>query len=80
MDETFYFHCLRYYIPRIARETYEDFKLGVGIFNMQGFKRRNKESKMMMQRRCNHKGQTIRANLEKVWQIFNDGDDDVEEE
>ena len=29
--ETFYMHVLRYYMPQIARDTYERFKCGVGI-------------------------------------------------
>ena len=37
---------------------------------MQGFERRNKESKMKLQRFCNHKGDTLCANLEKVWETF----------
>ena len=49
-DEPFYFHCLRYYMPKIARTTYNHHKLGLGIFNMQGFERRNKESKMTLTR------------------------------
>ena len=47
-DEPFYFHCLRFYMPRIAKEIYEKYHLGLGIFNMQGFERRNKESKNML--------------------------------
>jgi hypothetical protein len=35
--ETIYFHVVCYYIPRIARLTFEMYGLGVGIFNMQGF-------------------------------------------
>jgi hypothetical protein len=49
-DEPFYFHCMRYYMPKIARKTYDEHKLGLGIFNMQGFERRNKESKMTLTR------------------------------
>ena len=72
MDKTLYFHCVQFYMPRITHETFEEFQLGVGIFNMQGFEQRNKESKMMMQQHCNHQRQLICANLvEKVWQIFN---------
>ena len=44
-DETFYMHCLRCCIPKIAKITYQRHHLGVGIFNMQGFERRNKEPK-----------------------------------
>ena len=44
-DETFYMHCLRCYIPHIAQITYDQHHLYVGIFTMQGYERRNKESK-----------------------------------
>jgi hypothetical protein len=43
-----YFHIFRFYIPQIAEETYERHKLGLGIFTMQGFERRNKESKKVL--------------------------------
>ena len=33
-DETFYLHCLRYYMPRIAKDTLEKHKLGLGIYTM----------------------------------------------
>ena len=41
-DETFYLHCLRFYIPHIAEVTLKKHNLGVGIFTMQGLKRHNK--------------------------------------
>jgi hypothetical protein len=49
-DEPFYFHCLCYYLPKIAEITYSRHKLGIGIFTMQGFERRNKESKGMIRK------------------------------
>jgi hypothetical protein len=33
-DKPFYFHCMRYYLPNIARETFDKHKLGLGIFTM----------------------------------------------
>ena len=51
-DEPFYFHWMCYYLPRIAKDTYAKHKLGLGIFNMQGFERWNKESKSLIQRFC----------------------------
>lgn len=41
-DETFYFHVLRFYLPKIAKETMEEHQLGLGIFTMQGFECWNK--------------------------------------
>ena len=49
-DVTFYFHCIRFYLPQLADLTFKRHKLGLGIFNMQGFERRNKESKNSLNR------------------------------
>jgi hypothetical protein len=49
-EESFYFHCLRFYLPKIATITLNRHKLGLGIFTMQGFERRNKESKNMIKK------------------------------
>ena len=46
--ETFYMHVLRYYLPRIASNAFSIHKCGIGVFTMQGFERRNKESKRYM--------------------------------
>ena len=55
-DETFYMHFLRFYIPKIAKETFEENHLGVGVFTMQGYERRNKETKRAYNRHTNGKG------------------------
>ena len=44
-DETFYMHCLRCYVQKIARTTFSDHLLGVGLFAMQGYESRNKQTK-----------------------------------
>ena len=69
-DETFYLHTLRYYMPKIAEETYNEHKIGIGIFNMQGFERRNKESKNCMKRFSNNKGNVVVNNIKRVYDIF----------
>ena len=68
--ETFYWHALRYYLPWMIRDTYETHSLGIGIFTMQGFERRNKETKKIYQQRCNNRGDTMTANLKKSWALF----------
>ena len=55
-DETFYMHCLNFYMPMIAEVTLDRHKMGLGIFTMQGFERRNKESKNTLRRFCNMRG------------------------
>ena len=72
-DETFYFHCLRYYMPEIAEVTYKRHKLGVGIFTMQGFERRNKESKNTIRRfsTSNRKSKGLLNNiLKRLLMVF----------
>ena len=44
-EENFYSHCVRFYLPKIAEVTLEKHNMGLGIFTMQGFEHRNKESK-----------------------------------
>ena len=70
-DETFYMHCLRYYVPKIALETYETHKCGIGIFNMQGFERRNKESKNCLKRFSNNSGNVVINNIARIYDVFN---------
>ena len=72
-DVTFYFHCLRFYFPQIAREVYTKHGLGMGIFSMQGFERRNKESKNTLSRftsmnRTNN--YLLVNNLRRLLQVF----------
>ena len=69
-DETFYMHCLRFYMPKLAKETLEKHKLGLGIFTMQGFERRNKESKNTLKRFCNGKGNILSPNLARLFDVF----------
>ena len=72
--ETFYMHVLRYYLPEIALKTFQIHKVGVGIFSMQGFERRNKESKRCMSQFSNHKGNQTINNMKRVFDIFCNSD------
>ena len=70
-NETCYMHVMRFYIPRHARITYERHNLGIGIFNMQGFERRNKESKNVYKRFTNKKQKGILISiLGRLWEVF----------
>ena len=69
-DETFYMHCLRCYIPHIAKITYEEHHLGVGIFTMQGYERRNKESKWSYTHHNNKKRKILTQNIHRLHDIF----------
>ena len=69
-DETFYMHCLKFYMPMIAEVTLKRHKMGLGIFTMQGFERRNKESKNTLRRFCNMKGDYLSQNLRRLYWLF----------
>ena len=72
-DEPFYFHCLCYYLPQIAEITFTRHRLGLGIFAMQGFERRNKESKTMIRKSCtsNHNSPALLVNnIRRLQQLF----------
>ena len=68
--ETLYFHVARFYIPKLARELFKKYGLGIGIYNMQGYEQRNKESKNTLRRFSNHKGNVVTPNLKRLWDIF----------
>ena len=69
-EESFYCHALRFYMIDIAKMTYERHKVGIGVFNMQGFERRNKESKNCMKRFSNNRGNVLVNNMKRVWDVF----------
>ena len=53
-------------------ERSEEHGLGLGIYTMQGFERRNKESKNVMNRFSNGVGNIVVSNLKRLWDVFND--------
>ena len=69
-EETFHMHALQFYIPELVKITFDRHGLGIGIFNMQGFERRNKESKNTLKRFSNNKGNIILPNLRRLWDVF----------
>lgn len=69
-DETFYLHCLRFYLPEKAKTTFEKHNLGLGIFTIQEFERRNKESKNAFKRFSNGKHNVVVSNLKRLWDVF----------
>ena len=72
-DVSFYFHCLRFYLPQIAEETFNKHGLGLGIFSMQGFERRNKESKNTLSRfsTLNRKSKYLLVNnVRRLLQVY----------
>ena len=43
--ETFYLHAMSQYMPVLMKDTYDDHRLGLGIFTMEGFEYKNYSSK-----------------------------------
>ena len=68
--ETFYLHILRFYMPNIIKDTWEKYGLGVGIFTMQGFERRNKESKHSLLNHNNAHSNIMTQNLVRLKSKF----------
>ena len=68
--ETYYLHCFQFYIPKLARHTWKTHECGIGIYSMQGFERRNKESKNYMKKISNNKQHRIPQILRCLWDIF----------
>lgn len=68
--ETFYMHVLCYYVPQIAKKTHDTYGVGMGVYTMQGYERRNKESKNTLRRFNNNRGNIVVPNLKRLWDIF----------
>ena len=43
--ETAYLHALQFYIPNMLKYMWDNHRLPISIFTMQGFEKRNAESK-----------------------------------
>ena len=57
---------------KIARETLAVHGVGIGIFNMQGFERRNKESKVKVKNSSNGRGNVLIHNMKRLYLDFRD--------
>jgi len=69
--ESFYRHVLFCYYPKLVNKIWKEYKLGVGIFTLQGIEHRNKESKNIARRFYNSKhnvcNQTMKRVFNKYW-------------
>ena len=68
--ESFYNHCLRFYLPKIGRDLLQEHGVGLYVFKMQGFERRNKESKNTFKRFNDRKGNVLRQNIARLSDVF----------
>ena len=68
-EENFHAHCVRFFLPKIAEVTLERHNMGLGIFTMQGFEHRNKESKMCFLK-FTKKGNVCIQVMKRLWDLF----------
>ena len=68
--EKFCMHLLQFYIPGIAKITFNRHGLGIGILKMQGFERQNKESKNILRRLSNNRRSVVLPNLRRLCDVF----------
>ena len=68
--ESFYMHAMRFYIPQIARHTFETFQVGVGVWSMQQFERRNAEAKTLHKNCTNKRGNWIKQIMKRLYDKF----------
>ena len=68
--ETFYLHCAKFHVPRIARDALEVLGCGVGISTMQGFEHRNKESKYVYSNKTNRNRNCCKQVLKAMHRLF----------
>ena len=71
--ETTYMHALRFYMPKFSKDTWTEHRLPLGIYTMQGFERRNKESKNMFLRHTNNKKNPCMQTLALLYESWKHG-------
>lgn len=69
-NENVYMHILLGYFLTIVENTQKDYELGVGIFDMNGFERRNKESKEYAHKYTNNKSSLSMTIINRLWDFF----------
>ena len=72
-SETFYFHCFRWYVPRMMRKMYRLHGLGIAVMTMEGFEHKNFTSKHAIQRRTNGKGNVTKQSMKILHLFFKSG-------
>ena len=69
-SKTFYAHVLFCYYPYLVDKVWEKHKLGIGIFNLQGMERRNKESKTAAKKYYNNKHNVYSQTMNRMYDRF----------
>jgi len=68
--ETFYLHVVRNYLPQIAKNVFEKCQFGLGVFTMQGFEHRNKQSKRLFKNKTNTAGNIVLQSIKALHSLF----------
>ena len=63
-------HALKFYLPIIVKDSWEKFELGVGLFTIQGYEHKNKESKNTLQKFTNQKGNLVKQSSKRLCGIY----------
>ena len=61
---------LRCYIPKISRGIFSDHHLGVGVFTIQAYESRNKETKRAFARHWNGKSNVQKQTLNRLFDDY----------
>ena len=69
--ETFYMNSIRHYTPIHAQDTWDTYKLCVGIFTMEGFERRHLESKPVVRNHTNKKVNITLQSAKEIYEKYN---------
>ena len=68
--EPFYFYMVKHHVPRIACNTLHKFNCSVGLWTMQGFEHRNKQSKFIYLHKTNGEGNYCMQVLKGLHRLF----------
>ena len=69
--ETSYMHILKYVTGPLAKLTFERHSVGIVVFTLQGYERRNQESKYLFVRHTNKLYDFVKQILIKLTEKFN---------
>ena len=68
--ETSYSHIQRFNLAELAKITYKQHKVGIGVFTLQGYERRNKESKNVFVKHSNAKSNLCYHTMKELTQQY----------
>ena len=69
-QETFYLHEVRNHLLQIAEKVFKKHQIGLGVFTMQGFEHRNKQSKQLFKFKTNTTGNIVLQSIKALCNLF----------